>query len=146
MNQPLATQFSAMDIAQAIFEVLGDAVVAADFETFSSLFQVPLQMAQGSKNVTVKDNDDLHVLFMRRHNRLKDLGATLLVRACVSASFETPLRILATHVGHVVKDNERLSEPQPIYTVIEKIGGDWKITANECAVFINDEDANPTEK
>ena len=132
-------QISATDVATAVFDILGDAVTAGDFETFKELFALPLNMAQGTHNVRVTSLEELHHQFARRHQRLKEIGASKLVRNCIAATYDTPERIFATHTGHVIKDNQRLTEPQPIYSILEKREGTWKITANECAVWVNDE-------
>ena len=131
-------QIAAIDVATAVFDVLGEAVTAGDFETFRDLFLLPLNMAQGTRNVLVTNTEELSAQFNKRHQRLREIGATSLVRNCIDAHYDGPDRILATHTGHLVKDNQRMTEPQPIFTTLEKRAGTWKITANECAVWVDD--------
>jgi hypothetical protein len=132
MNQQM--QIAASDIAEAILEVTGDALLSGDFEAFAAVFHVPQTMATMAGSIHMETIDDMRRAFDDMQAHFKAVGVTKMVRTCVAAEYKSPTRIETTHVSELLQDNRRLTEPYPVYSILEKVDGDWKVTRGEYAL------------
>ncbi len=130
----LQPQITALKIAEAILEITGDALMTGDFDAFAAVFHVPQFMATMAGPVHMETVDDMRRCFDEMHQHFKGIGVTELVRACVAAEYKSPTRIESTHVTELLQNGKRLNEPYPVFSVLEKIDGDWKVTGGEYAL------------
>lgn len=78
--------------------------------------------------------EDMRRAFDEMHHYLKGIGTTEMMRACVASKYTSPTRIESTHVTELLQHGKRLNEPYPVFSVIEKIDGGWKVTHGEYAL------------
>ncbi|MEL6641202.1 MAG: hypothetical protein AAFP98_07795 [Pseudomonadota bacterium] len=131
-------EIAASDVSQALLDITGAALMSGDFDAFASAFHVPQHMATMAGPVFMETTEDMRRAIDEMHNHIKGIGATDLVRKCVVAEYKTPSRIEATHTSEILKDGKRLSGTYPGFSVLEKIDGNWKVTASEYALEAND--------
>ena len=127
-------QIAASDIAEAILEITGDALLSGDFDAFAAVFHVPQVMATMAGPINMETVDDMRRAFDELHQHFKAIGVTDMVRSIVAAEYETPARIQSTHVSNLLHNGKRLNEPYPVFSVLERINGDWKVTGGEYAL------------
>jgi ketosteroid isomerase-like protein len=128
------TQIAATDIAEALLDLTGTAIMKRDFDAFAPSFQLPHVMVTIKDVITVETSDDLRRAFDQMCDHFAAIGVTDLVRQIVAAEYKTPARIQSTHVADLLHNGKRLADPYPVYSVLEKIDGQWKITSSEYAV------------
>ena len=131
---PSSTVLSPFDIATAVLEIISEAVLDGDFDAFAGMFQLPLEMALRDRTVPIGSTDELRNFFWARHDALKASGVTKMSRVCLNTETTNTDQIIASHVGTMMKGDQQISEPQPIYSVLTRIDGTWKVTANQCGV------------
>jgi ketosteroid isomerase-like protein len=127
-------RIAASDIVEAILEVTGGALMSGDFDTLAAVFHVPQTIATMAGPIHMETADDLRRAFDGTHQYFKDLGVTEIIRECVAAKYTSPTRIECTHVTELVKNGERLNDPYPVFSVLEKVDGGWKVTRGEYAL------------
>jgi hypothetical protein len=127
-------EFAASDIAEALLEITGEALLSGDFDAFAAVFHVPQVMATMAGPIHMETLDDMRRAFDEMHQHFKAVGVTQMVRTCVAAAYETPTRIQSTHVSDLLHNGKRLNEPYPVFSVIERIDGNWKVTGGEYAL------------
>ncbi len=127
-------RIAASDIAEAILEVTGEALMSGDFDALAAVYHVPQIMLTMAGPIHMETPEDLRRAFDGTLQHFKGLGVTELVRACVAAEYTSPTRIESTHVTELVKNGERLNEPFPVFSVLEKIGDGWSVTRAEYAL------------
>jgi len=128
------TQIVASDIAKAILETTGDALLCGDFAAFRSVFHVPQTMATMAGPIFMETEDDMRRAFDEMHSYFKGLGVTNLVRQVVVAEYSTPARIASTHTCDLLCNGQYLSDSYPVFSIIERIDGNWKVTKSEYAL------------
>jgi ketosteroid isomerase-like protein len=131
---PTRARIAASDIAEAILEVTGDALMSGDFDALAAVYHVPQVIVTMAGPINMETPDDLRRAFDGTHQYFKGLGITEVIRACVAAEYTSPTRIESTHVTELVKNGERLNDPYPVFSVLEKKGGNWKVTRGEYAL------------
>lgn len=127
-------QIAATDIAQALLEVTGNALMSEDFAAFAAVFHVPQVMTTMAGPIQMETIDDMRRAFDDMCQHFAAIGVTELIRNCVAAEYKTPTRIETTHVSELLHNGKRLSEPYPVFSVLEKIDGNWKVTGGEYAL------------
>ena len=132
-----ALQVPAIDISTAILEITGKALMSGDFAAFASVFHTPQHMATMAGPIFMETEEDMRRAFDEMHAHLKGIGVTDLIREVVTSSYISSTRIESTHTCEVIKNGKRLSDPYPVFSVIEQVGGDWKVTSSEYALEPN---------
>lgn len=135
---PVESQFAASDIAEALLDITGNALMSDDFDAFAAVFHVPQVMATMAGTVHMETLDDMRRAFDGMHEHLTAIGVTEMFRTCAAAEFKSPTRIESTHVTELLRDGKRLNEPYPVFSVLEKIDGNWKVTGSEYALEASD--------
>ena len=129
---------AAIDIASAILEITGTALMNGDFDAFAAVFHTPQMMATMTGPVHMETVEDMRRAFDEMHRHFKETGVTDMIREVVAADYTSDTRIESTHVSEVLRNGKRQAQPYPVFSVIEKIDGTWKVTASEYAL----EDSN----
>ena len=127
-------QIAASDIAEAILEITGEALMSGNFEAFASVFHVPQVMSTMAGSINMESIDDMRRAFDNSRAHFEAIGVTEMVRNCVAAEYKTPTRIESTHVCNLLHNGKRLNEPYPVFSVLEKVDGAWKVTGSEYAL------------
>ncbi|WP_108816217.1 hypothetical protein [Loktanella sp. Alg231-35] len=125
---------AASDIAEAILEVTGDALMSGNFDAFSAVFHAPQTMVTMAGPVYMENLEDMRRAFDEMHQYLKGMGVTEMIRACVASEYTSPTRIESTHVTELLQNGKRLNEPYPVFSILEKVNGGWKVTRGEYAL------------
>ena len=121
-------------ICQHLIDVTGDAMFNDDFDTFADCFKIPHRIETFEAHRIVRTLDDLRSVFdgVRAHHN--EIGATAIVRRSIAAEFIAPDRISSTHRSWVMRDSIILLRPYPVHSVMEKIGGAWKVSDSRYAI------------
>lgn len=127
----------ARDISERLLALTGQALLANDFESFARHFQLPHFIATLEHERTIETQEELCALFMRVTEDYQRRRVTDLVRFCDVAEFRTPTRIEATHTTHMMSGDQRVIDPFPTFSVLDKIDGDWKVSSSQYAVDTN---------
>jgi hypothetical protein len=131
------TGIAAVDIASAILEITGEALMSGDFDAFLGVFHVPQHMATMAGPIFMETEADMRRAFDQMHAHFSNTGVTDLVREVVAAQYISPTRISSTHVSEMIRNGQRLNDPYPVFSIIEKIDATWKVTGSEYALEAN---------
>ncbi len=122
---------TALDIATAILEVTGDALMSGDFESFCSVFHVPQMMATLAGPVRMETREDMERAFNAMHSYFRNAGVNELRRESIDAKYISEDRIESTHVAETFCGDERITGPYVVFSVIERLDGVWKVSRSE---------------
>ena len=126
----------AEDIAEEILYRTGRAMKDGDFDAFFECFEIPqiMETLDGAKLVTTRDG--MRDTFFHVYRYYQDNGVVDLVRTVVNARFLDEETIGSTHVSRLLKANgEPFRNPYPVYSVVKRIGGQWKVVSNSSAIL-----------
>ncbi|KQB97498.1 hypothetical protein AL073_00660 [Loktanella sp. 1ANDIMAR09] len=124
-------RIAAEDIAQAILEITGEALLKGDFDAFAAVFHVPQHMATIIGPIYMETHEDMRRAFDAMHRCFQETGVTELRREVTDARYISNTRIESTHVGETRTADGKIEGPYPVFSTIEKIDGTWKVTGGE---------------
>ena len=127
-------QIAAIDVASTLLEITGDALISGSFDDFRAVFHVPQYMATMAGPIYMETEEDMRRAFDEMCKHLKGIGVTDLVREVVACEYTSATRIESTHTAELLRNGQRLSDPYPVFSVIEKVDGTWKVTGSEYAL------------
>lgn len=128
---PNRVRIAAKDIAEAILEITGDALVKGDFDAFASVFHVPQYMATMAGPVYMESVEDMRRAFDDMHAYFKGAGIDELNRKVTEAHYVSDTSIESTHLSEVVAADGASIGTYPVFSVLEKIDGVWKVARSE---------------
>lgn len=126
----------AEDIAEELLYRTGRAMKEGNFDAFFECFEIPqiMETLDGAKLVTTRDG--MRDIFLQVYRYYQANGVVDLVRTVVSARFLDEETIGSTHVSSLLKANgEPFRNPYPVYSVVKRIGGQWKVVSNSSAIL-----------
>jgi len=123
----------ASEIYEALLERTGKALIAGDFDTFSSCFSVPHTIDTPDGKVIIETRDALEALFLKVVQDFRDRNVTTLIRTCEVAEFRGHHKVEATHVSNPMSGDQRVMEPFIGFSVVEFIDGRWQLTSTQYA-------------
>lgn len=124
---------SAREIAEHCLEISGRALRTRDFGLIATVFHLPQIMSVPGARVTVLNHQQFERIFFEMCSHFDSIGLTDLVRRCEAAEFRGPDRIEATHISHLISGTKHLQAPYPVFNVIERIDGQWRVTESDYA-------------
>ena len=116
----------------------GDALISGDFDSFLACFHLPHRIELYDGTNYLESANDLRSVFDANRTYFERIGVTKLVRICVESAFIDPETITTTHQSRLLRENELLQEPYPVYSVVKWIDGAWKITHGKYAIADSD--------
>ena len=128
---PHRVRIAAKDISEAILEITGDALVSGDFDAFASVFHVPQYMATMAGPVYMETKDDMRRAFDDMYAHFQTAGVDRLNRKVTEAHYVSDTTIESTHLSEVVSADGTSLGTYPVFSVIEKIDGVWKVARSE---------------
>lgn len=128
---------TAREISEYLIKVTADALMQRDFESFSKAFGLPQKVTTAGREITFETLEDLQTAFTQMCEHYDSIGMTELRRICEAAEFHGPDRVEATHTSYVIGNGRALIQPYPVYSVLERINGNWVVTAADYALNDN---------
>lgn len=128
---------TAKEISELLLERTAAALMADDFDAFAKWFHVPHFVSTADETKVLETLDDARIMFNRVVHDYRRKRITQLVRICEVAEYRSETRIEATHISHMMAGNERISDPVPVFSVLQFIDGSWKISSSQYAVDKN---------
>ena len=125
------TRIAARDISEAILEITGEALLSGDFDAFAAVFHVPHYMATMAGPVYMETQDDMRRVFDQMRVYFNEAGITQLNRKVTEARYVSDDAIESTHVSEILNPDGRPRGDYPVFSVIEKIDGVWKVVRSE---------------
>ncbi|MDX8351150.1 hypothetical protein [Cognatiyoonia sp. IB215182] len=125
---------TAKEISEHLLKVTADALMQHDFESFASAFGLPQTMTTIESEIRLLTRDDLRMAFEQMCDCFQSMGMTELRRVCEAAAFCGPDRVEATHTSHVLAHGKDIVPPYPVFSVLERLDGQWKITGSDYAL------------
>ena len=132
---------TAREVSEHLLKVTADALMQQDFESFAAVFGLPQTMTTEWREIRLVTRDDLKATFEQMCQHFQSLGVTELRRTCEAAEFHGPNRVEATHTSHVIANGHEVVPPYPVFSVLERVEGTWKITGSDYALSENDPQA-----
>ncbi|QDC08402.1 hypothetical protein FHY55_03710 [Oceanicola sp. D3] len=120
-------------ISQGVLDITGAAYSARDFAAYAPHFVVPGDVHAFGGVRLVKDLADLHDLFMDVAAYFDSIQVTALIRSCISAEFDGPDVIKATHITRMMSGTQLLAPPFPGFSLLRRIDGVWKVSSSQYA-------------
>lgn len=118
----------AKDVSEFMLEVTRAAYFNGDEEAFVSRFLLPQELGTFDGNRMIRTRKELADLYHGMRANFQMRGVTDLVRVCISAHFDGPDTVLATHVSYLMSGRKLLVEPFPTNGVLRRINGRWMIS------------------
>lgn len=111
-----------------------------DFSLVAPHFQLPQESGPfDSGTEPIETRDDLEALFRGVRGHFDDLGAERIIRPCIEASLHAPDTIYATHVTFLLKGNEMVKTPYPVFSILRRTDGIWRFAYS---VYATDGDSD----
>lgn len=118
-----------------MLEETGRGLDTGDFALFEPCFEIPQEtVIFDSGTPPIRTRDDLRALFDGVRSHYAELDVERIIRPCIEATFHDSDTIYATHVTFLLKGNELLKEPYPVFASIKRRGDGWKIVHSVYAV------------
>ncbi|MDX8348206.1 hypothetical protein SLH49_09420 [Cognatiyoonia sp. IB215446] len=125
---------TAKEISEHLLNVTANALMQHDFESFASAFGLPQTMTTAESEIRLLTRDDLRTAFEQMCECFQSMGVTELRRVCEAAAFCGPDRVEATHTSYVLAHGNDVVPPYPVFSVLERLQGQWKITSSDYAL------------
>ncbi len=125
---------TAKDISEMLLELTGGALLSGNFETFAACFHLPHTIETPDHKRVLETRTDLRAVFDSVTDDYRRKRITRLVRICEVATFKSETRVEATHITHMMAEDQRVGDPFPNFSVLEFIDGRWQATATQYAV------------
>ena len=125
---------AARTVAEDLLARTGQALVSGDFDAFAACFLLPneIELFDGTNRVeTIEDQRAIFDSVRAFHARQ---GVTQMVRRCVEADFLDADTIATTHVASLLRGNELLQPTYPVYSIVRRVDGVWKIAHGKYAI------------
>ncbi|MFQ1698966.1 hypothetical protein ACJ5NV_00080 [Loktanella agnita] len=136
MRQPKLT--TAQEISEYLLKVTADALLQQDFESLAAVFALPHVMTTASSEIRLYTRDDLRTTFDQMCQHYQSLDVTDLQRVCEAAAFYGPDEVRATHTSHVISHGREVTPAFPVYSVLRRHDGNWKIMSSDYALGSTD--------
>lgn len=124
----------AEEIAKAVLEDTGNAMMSGDFELFASRFLLPQTVETYSGRREITTRDDLFDIFKSVRRQYELIGVTENVRRVISTAFQDDMTITAAHESRLMRGALSIREPYPAYCTLKFVDGRWLITSSVYAV------------
>ena len=125
----------AWTVSEMLLEETGNAMQAGDFETFLCAFALPYTHATEEGVIELDNACDLHAIFESVRGHYAQAGVTRVIRMCIAAEYDGPDKINATHEAHIFVRDQRVRQPFPVLSQLERGGPlGWRIRASNYAV------------
>ena len=124
------------EIADDLLYRTGRAITSGDLEWADGCFQLPqfMETVDGSQLIETEEGVRQVIRNVRAYYAAN--GVTDVVRTVISAEFVDPNTIGSTHVARLMKaGGKAFRAPYPVYSIIRKIGDDWKIVSTSYAIL-----------
>ena len=107
---------------------------SGDFEAFLDCFELPHPVETFEGRRVIEDRVELHAVFQAVRRHYKSLGVTMIARHCVEATFKGANTVEATHMARLMRRNALVQAPYPVFSVLRRVGGFWKIAHSKYAI------------
>lgn len=125
---------TAKEVSEHLLHITAKALMTQDFEMFAACFHLPQTMNTMGRRIVAETRFDLRRSFESNCRHLESIGVTELRRECVAAVFHGENRVEATHLSSLIADGKDLVPPYPVFSVLERIDGNWIIMSSEYAL------------
>lgn len=130
-----------LDIYQAALNLVSDAVLRGDFDTYADQIDLPYLIHTETAQLLVKTRDELRPTFLALHETMLAQSVTHYERVARHADYVQRDRIEGLHHTHLISHGERLTHPHASRHAIVRRGDRWlfseahyKIRANRWPV------------
>ncbi len=125
---------TARAVSEYLLEVTGRAMLDRDFDTVSAVFALPNRITTAGQTKVVTTVCELSRIMKGVCGYYEAQGVTALDRRCVAADFRGPDRVEATHVSRLLAGEREVAPPFPVYSVLERQDGMWRIASSDYAI------------
>lgn len=132
----MSSDLTAEDIADELLYRTGKPFKSDDYAEVADCFILPqyLETLIGSR--LIESKDAVLQVFASVRQYYKENGVCDVVRTVVSAEFFAPDILGSTHVSRLMRANgELFRAPYPVYSIIRRVGEDWKIASTSYAIL-----------
>ncbi|MDF1872376.1 hypothetical protein [Vannielia sp.] len=124
---------TARAIHQSLLDRSGEAYRTGSFELFAPCFALPTEVHTFEATRKITNEAELEALFDDTLNVLTKAGAQL-IRIATEALFADENTIKATHSSRLVIGDRLLAGPFPIFFLVKRSQGAWRLAASQYAV------------
>lgn len=114
-----------LDIYQRALNVVSQAVLAGDFETYADQIDLPYLVHTDTARLLVSRREDLRPTFRALHEALRAEGVTHYERVARQADYVHRDRIEGWHHTHLISNGERVNYPHVSRHAIVRRGDRW---------------------
>ncbi len=105
-----------------------------DFEAFAACFDLPTTTQTFEGERTFATTGELRAMFDEVCRAYARMGNPQRIRHCVEARLRDPETIESTHETRELKHGTFLRQPYPVFSVLKKIDGAWRIKSSQYAL------------
>lgn len=125
-------------IAQALLDKTGKALMSGDATAMAECFSLPMSMGTFNGSVTIETVAQLEERFASVRNHYRQIGVTDLVRHIIAVEQIDADTIHGSHESRLLAGNTLVQNPYTSFSVLKRIGTDWKITFSQYAIADSD--------
>ena len=125
---------TAREIAEDLLDRSGRGLTGGDFALFERCFILPKQMETFDGRRVVSTREEMRAVYDDVRAYYKSIGMTRVDRYIVDAEFRNPTCIVSAHQSRVYAGEELIQQPFDVLSVIEFVGGEWRIRHSEYAI------------
>lgn len=125
--ESVPTSESAREIVERLLAQTGKAIMTDDFSLARPCFKLPQDIQIFDNGVNIETVEDLRALFEGVRDYYASLGVTEVVRPCNQVAFHDEDTIYANHMTYLMSGGVMLVEPYPVFSIIRRDNGVWKI-------------------
>ncbi len=129
-----AADQDASEIAKALLDRTGAALMSGNFACFRTAFHLPYRVETFEATRVFESDAELQHAFDLMCGQLLALNVTDMARRIAAADFITPRQIGSTHISELLSGDRRVIEPYPVYSILEVVDGRWRILKSDYAL------------
>jgi hypothetical protein len=114
-----------LTIYQAALNLVSDAVLAGDFETYVAMIDLPYLIHTAAADILVSSREDLRSTFDALSHGLRARGVTHYERVARAADYASRDRIEGWHHTHILVDGASIAYPHVSGHSLVRRGGAW---------------------
>ncbi len=132
----MSSDLTAEDIAEELLYRTSRSLTSDDLTSVADCFILPQYIETQLGSRLIETEDAVRQVFSSVRKYFVENDVTDIVRTVISAEFLSPDTVGSTHVSRLMRgDGGLFRAPYPVYSIIRRVDGDWKIASSSYAIL-----------
>ncbi len=125
---------TAKQISEYLLRETARALMTHDFDLARACFALPQTIKTMGQQKVIVTVSEFREMFLQICALYERKGVTAFERTCVAAEYSGPDTVKATHVNRIMVGADELSRPYPVYSVLVREDGVWRVSSADYAL------------